>query len=154
MVIGRVAGDHVVCGLTAFGSRLRARLRDGDLVQPLELGNEPRHRIVQPDLALFDEHHDRDAGDRLRHRGQPEQPVLRHRLLRFEVHHAARFEVGDASLARHECDGTGDVARVDVTLNGLANALQPLGREAHFLGLSNRDRSRPPAAIPGVPRSR
>ena len=32
----------------------------------------------------------------------------------------------DAPLARDERDGTRDIARVDVTLNGFANTLQPL----------------------------
>ena len=44
-----------------------------------ELGKVFRHRIVDADLALLDEHHHRQRGDRLGHRRDPEDRVGRHR---------------------------------------------------------------------------
>jgi hypothetical protein len=41
----------------------------------------------------------------------------------------------DSSFSRDRSDGTGKLARVDTTLNHLADSLQPLRRQAHLFGL-------------------
>jgi hypothetical protein len=106
-----------------------------------ELGQEARDRIAQPDQPFLDEHHHGDAGHRLGHRGDAEEGVLRHRLLRFEVHQAMRLEVDDPSAPGDERHGAGDLAGVDVALDRIVDPRQPLRRHARLfelLGLTGR----------------
>src|SRR6185369_13140335 len=63
---------EIVRGFSAFLGRRCTGLRDCDLIESLELRDKSRHWIVEADLALFDQHHERDTRDRLRHRGQSE----------------------------------------------------------------------------------
>ena len=134
IVIGRAAGTRSKAASAPCAGGRRTRLGDGHLVETFELRNESRDRIAQPNRALFDEHHDRDASDGLRHRCQPEQAVLRHRLLRLEVHHAARLEVRDAPPARDQRHRASDIVGVDVALDGFTNAFQPIRGETDLLG--------------------
>ena len=110
------------------------RLRDRDL-HVAELGNVAGDRIVQPQLAFLDHHHDADADDRLGHRGDAEHRRRRHRLLRLEIHDALRVEVGEASLARDRDHGAGEIAGGDPALDHLGDALKPLGRQPDVLRL-------------------
>jgi hypothetical protein len=55
-----------------------------------------RHRIGGLQLSLVLEHQDRDAGDRLGHRCDPEQRVGGHRALRRDICEAGGFEVEEA----------------------------------------------------------
>ena len=54
---------------------------------------EQGDRVVELELALFPQDHRRRARDRPRHRVQPEQRVLRHRIARLEIPLAQRLEV-------------------------------------------------------------
>ncbi len=81
---------------------------------------------VSRSLPFLDQHHHRDADDGLRHRHDAEDGVLRHRLLRLEVHQPLRLEVRDAAVPRDERDGAAEGLRVDMALHQLGDTLQPL----------------------------
>ena len=131
-----------VAGSPAAAARgRRVRLRDGDLVQAFEFRDEARDRVAQADLAFFHQHHDRHAGDRLRHRSEAEDSVLGHRPVCFEISHALRFEVRDLAATSDQRDRAGDVACVDVAAYDLGDPFQPIARKAHFLGLRRRHRA-------------
>ena len=70
--------------------RLRRRTRiqapldvDRDAQRP-ELGQDVRHRLIEGELAVFDEQYRRDAGHRLGHRVDAADAVLDEILLRIE----------------------------------------------------------------------
>ena len=92
----------------------------------LELGHELGDRVVQADLSLFDEHHDGYGGNRLGHRSQAEDRVLGHRSLGFDIRQALSLKVRDSALAGNQRNGAGDVAGVDVTLDGFADPAETL----------------------------
>ncbi len=108
-----VIRSRIVISRSAATSSTSPLLLDGDL-HPLELGDELRDRVGQADLALLDQHQDRDAGDRLGRRGHAEDRVRAHRRLRLDVHHALGLVVDDAAPAGDQRDGAGDLLRVDV----------------------------------------
>ena len=90
----------------------------------LELRNVARHRIVEVQLALLDEHHDGDADDRLGHRGDAEhrgrQPSAA--SIRRSITPCAAM-MDHLALARHDRDGAGDVAGGDAPFDHLVDAL-------------------------------
>ena len=49
--------------------------------------------IVEPELAVLDQHHRGDDRDRLRHRIQPKDRIRRHRPLASDVAHTETFEI-------------------------------------------------------------
>jgi hypothetical protein len=75
---------------------LRRFLLDQHLA--FELRQMLHHRIVDAQLALVLQHHHRQRRDRLRHRGDPKQAVLRHRRLRFEILKADGFLAHDFAI--------------------------------------------------------
>ena len=129
----QVADRDLALGRDELDLGLRLAL-DGDL-HPLELGDELRDRVIQPDLPLLDHHHDGDAGHRLGRRGHAEERVLRHRLLRVDIHHALRLEVDHLPLARDERDGPRDPVVVDVAPDHVVDPMEPLLRDADGLGV-------------------
>ena len=86
-----------------------------------ELGDELRHRIVEPHLSLFHEHEDGRAADDLRHRPDAEDRIPLHRLLRFQIHQTIGFHVRDTAFARHHRDSSREFVRFHVTLDGLVD---------------------------------
>ena len=97
---GRMAHD------VAHGDRTRRRAIDrlaagvlpGVDLHRLERRQVARQRIVEAELALFPQLHQRHAGDRLGHRVDLRDGVARHRLLRLAVGVAARREDGLAAV--------------------------------------------------------
>ena len=96
------------------------------------------HGIAERELALLDEDHRRDRRDRLAHRVDAEDRVLRHRRLRRRIQHAHALEQRDPALPRDQEDGAGDLALLRVVAQRRHDAAQPLGRQAHLLGLDAR----------------
>ena len=86
-------------------------------------------------LALLNEHHDGDADDRLGHGGDTEHRARCHGLFCLQVHHALRGVVNDLAFARHNRDGTRDVAGGDAPLDHLVDAMQAFRRQSHFFRL-------------------
>ena len=105
--------------------------------QIAELGDVARHGVAQAQLVLLDHHHDADADDRLRHRGDAEQRVGAHRRARFEIHDAVRRDVRHLAAARDDGDGADEVAGGDAPLEHGVDALEPLARQADV----SRDRA-------------
>jgi hypothetical protein len=69
-----------------------------------------RDRIVQSDLPLFDQHHDRRRGHRLGHRRNAEDGVLLHREVPRHILLAERLVVEDAVAADHHRHHAGHFA--------------------------------------------
>ena len=97
-----------------------------------------RNRIVEHELAVFPQHHQRGRDNRLGHRREREDRVLLHRLVRFLVAPALRLEVDDLALARDQRHRAGNLVRVDVVLDERVDAFEPLRRHADGLGLRER----------------
>ncbi len=98
----RTMGEEIADGHAA-PRVLGLALLAGDALL-LEGRDEARHRIVQAQLALLVEHHDRHAGDRLAHRRDAEDGVLAHRRLALDVLEPGRVDVDHLAVARDERD--------------------------------------------------
>ena len=57
-----------------------------------------------------------------------------HRLLRFAVGHANRFEVGDLAVPCDQADAAGDTPVIDISLDDVCNPVESFGGEAHIFG--------------------
>ena len=114
-VIGRYAGHRVV----QLGVRPLQHPPVG------QLGQQPVHRLVQPEQAFLDQDHGRDRGDRLGHRRDAEDRVAPHRLLRVRGHRADRVDVPLAP-ARDERHEAGHLASLDVAGHHVVQTLEPL----------------------------
>ena len=106
-------------------ARDRIESLNGDL-KLRERREELRDRISEGDLALLDEHHRGDRGDRLRHRVDPEDGVRAHRRAGRLVAEAHGLEVGDSPLPSDQRHGARDLALGDVRLEHLPDPLEPL----------------------------
>ena len=96
-----------------------------------ELGDVARDRVVESQLAGFDQHQRADAGDRLR--GDAEDRVRLHRQAGFDVALADAGELGHLVMSRDEHDGPGDLASLNASSDVRAGALKPWARQAHVL---------------------
>src|SRR2546426_12634515 len=72
--------------------------------------DELSHRIVELKASLLPQHHQPHAHDRLRHRVDAEDRILRYRPLSLDLEVALRLEVRDLSPARDEREGAGELA--------------------------------------------
>ena len=101
----------------------RGRLQVGELGQILRDG------IGDRELALILQHENRDTGDRLSHRGDPEQRVGRHRTFRRDVGETGRLDVEHLILGHDGSDGAGDLVVRDHRLHRCSDAgeLRALG---------------------------
>ena len=90
-----------------------------------QLGQQPVHRLVQPEQAFLDQDHGRGRGDRLGHRRDAEDRVAAHRLLRVRGHRADRVDVPLAP-ARDERHEAGHLAPLDVAGHHVVQTLEPL----------------------------
>jgi hypothetical protein len=94
--------------------------------------------LIERDLAILEENHRRDGGDRLAHGVDAEDRVLRHRRLRLRIDKADVFEIGDLAVAGDEQHGAGDFALGGVGAQHLRDFPEPLAGEADLLGLARR----------------
>ena len=86
--------------------------------------------IRQEEVSLLVQHHHRDADDRLGHRADTEDIGALHGITGLEVAHAPFIHPSDLAVPYHHTHRAGDSAFVYVTLEGVSNALQALGRQA------------------------
>ena len=93
--------DHLHWSPGAFGCAQRRNAGDED-AEVLPRRNVGLDRIVQRDLALFDQHHERDAGERLGHRIDAEDRVDGQRRVALDVSLADSAEVSDLAVPRDE----------------------------------------------------
>ena len=61
-------------------------------------------RIIELELSLFPERHGSDCDDRLGHRIDPKQTILRHGLLFIQITLSMRFEVANLTFPSDETD--------------------------------------------------
>ena len=93
--------------------------------------NKSRDRIIELEMPLLVEAHQRDRGDRLRHRVEAEDRVVGHRRFALAIRHAHRLEVGDVAVARDERLASGDLPGLDiVAVQMIGNSIEPIGRES------------------------
>ena len=111
---------------------------DGDF-QVAQRRDPARGGRPQREAVLLVQDHHRDAGDRLAHRVDAEERVLRHGFLRFEVAVAVGVEVGDLAAAGDQAGGAGDLPGLDVAVHRRVDAGQAFGREADLLRLRDGD---------------
>ena len=94
-----------------------------------KLGQIFRHRIGDVKFALILQHENRRAGDRFRHRSDPEKRVGRHRPFRGDIGEAGAFEVEEFIFGDDDGDGAGNFVFGDHLLHRSADAgkLQAVG---------------------------
>jgi len=136
-VIGRSAHERVN-GLAGVGVETRnAHLKIRELRQKL------RDRVAEDEPALLDEHHGGDRGERLGHRVQAKDRVLRHRRAGPRIALAEALEVRDLALARDEDDRTRVPTARNLGLQHLGDTRQPLRGESDVFGFRSRQRIGP-----------
>jgi hypothetical protein len=107
--------------------RLRLGHRPGRAFQHLHVGQfgQPvRHRIVEADLAFFQQLQDAGADNRLGHRGDAEDRVAPHRLARLDIHHAVAAFVDEVPAQPDLGLHPGIVAAVRKAFHRIGQALQ------------------------------
>src|SRR6185369_10466851 len=110
-------------GRTAFGNTLTLECRDVF-----------RNRIGEKEFAFFFEHHHRNGGDGLGHRGDAENRVDLHGPAALDVLESTGVHVHDFSVACHERYDTTDFMAIDVVLHPLVQAVDTLGGDADTIG--------------------
>src|SRR5262249_16821434 len=118
------------------GRRLPRRMIPADedaLIPPGR--DELAHRVVELNASLLPQHHQTDAHDRLRHRVDAEDRIVRDRSLPLDFEVALRLEVRDLASARDECEGAGELTGVDVALEMIGDATETRRGQPDFFGL-------------------
>ena len=101
---------------------------DADLLLG-KLRNEFGDGIAEDEVAVLDQHHDADRDDRLGHREDAEDAVMRHRRGCRRALAADRIEPADLAAPRHHHGRAGEGALVDLALEGVRHPLQADARE-------------------------
>ena len=97
-------------------------LLDSNL-EVLELRQILGNRCQDIELALFGQHHRRHAHDRFGHRGDAEDGVGPHGKLLFAVAVTEGAKISHLALALDQHDGAGNLAGIDIALEGLRHPL-------------------------------
>ncbi len=128
-MIGRLHGHEVELAVVLDADLLVGKFR-----------NEFGDGVAEQEMAVLDQHHDADRDDRLGHREDAEDRVLRHRRGGRRALPAERIEPADLAVPRHHDGRAGDGSLVDLALEGVRHALQPWRRkpERFRLGLGKR----------------
>ena len=117
-------------------------LVDGDrpLAVVVEFGQQAAEPVAQPQLALFDQDHDRGRrGDRLGERGHVEDRVARHRFRRrTDGATPGRAGIGDESSTADQDDRAGDLPALDGPVDGAIDPLEPARIEAQGRRIGRR----------------
>ena len=117
-------------------------------------GGEPfRGRIAERDPALFDEHHDPSAHERLGLRGDAEDRVGGHRVVGLAIGPSDGLLVDHLAIAEHHRDRATDLRRVDLLLQIARESIEPRGIEggARVELLEPQPRAQDVGRLPGVP---
>ena len=105
-----------------------------------EFGQVVGDRVGHQEVAFLEQQHDGGAGHRLALRVEPEDRVLLHRQSGGDVAHTVGLEVNDLAAPCDQGDGAGDVAGVDQSPHGDADALEAVARHADALGRGHGNR--------------
>src|SRR5262249_21436373 len=128
--------DHQHRAPRRFGPK---RLHEAALIdtEVAPFGNQPMYRIVECDQPLLDQHHERDARDRLAHRVDAKNCVGPHGLLTLDVGETEGAEVGEVAAAKDGYQRAGNLTRVDIpALEITVEYLQALRRDARGFGIA------------------
>ncbi len=101
--------------------------RRGQFRQPV------RHRRIEPQAIFLDQHHDRGARDRLRHRRDAKQGGALHRQRGGFIARAERVDMCDFAVTASQRHDPGYVAPIDIALHGRGQPRQARGGESCFL---------------------
>ena len=101
---------------------------DADLLVG-KLRDEFRDGIAEEEVAVLDQHHDADRDDRLGHREDAEDAVVRHRRGGRRALPADRIEPADLAAPRHHHGRAGQGSLVDLALEGIRHPLQADARQ-------------------------
>jgi hypothetical protein len=104
-----------------------------------ETRDVPGDRLVQRELALIDQHHRHERGDRLGHRIDSKQRVRRHRRLGRDIAHAEGFEIGRLTAALHQHDRARHLAVRNLRPEEFRHRAEFFAREAELFGLALTD---------------
>ena len=94
-------------------------------------------------MAVLEQRHDADGNDRLGHREDAEDRVVRHRRRGRRVLPADRVEPADLALPRHQHGDAGHGSLVDLALEGVRHPLQADGGQPKLLRLGVGEGGRP-----------
>ena len=97
-------------------------------------------RRIQFQLARFAQHQRRHGADRLGHRVDAEDGVVRHRCAARDVHHAVRLQVRDRAVARHRRHRAGKLPVADQALRRAGDAVAEVRGQLHLFRLAPRQR--------------
>jgi hypothetical protein len=90
----------------------------------LKLRDIGRHRVLQAQAALFQQHHDRHAGDRLGHGEDAVEGINLRGTLLFDVHVAEGLEIGQFSAPPHEQQQARHIGGLHVALRHRVQSIQ------------------------------
>ena len=127
---------HERCQNRILGPAARINLCIG------KFGYKLRHRIVQLQLALFVEHHNRNTGNRFGHRINAEKRILRHRLIRFPIAQTRSLEMHNLALSGDQRQNTCKLPRIHECLHCRLDLRKTLCRKPHLCGISLGNLSR------------
>ena len=89
-----------------------------------QLGKQPIHRLIQPQLAFFHQDHRRGGRDRLADRRDAKNRIAAHRVLAAQGLHANRINMHLAAPADQR-DQSGNVAVLDMAGHHVVHAVEP-----------------------------
>ncbi len=131
--------------LDVHGSIRRHELQDGIAVvcsgldSHLHVGegrDKFGHRIGQRQPAIIDQHHRRDAGNRLRHRMKRKDRVRRHGLLRGDIPNAEALEIDRSTVLLDQHDRAGKLSGRDLVRKEFGQTFQSRRRRRGSARLS------------------
>ena len=101
--------------------------------------NELGDGVIEDEVAVLDQHHDADRDDRLGHREDAEQAVMRHRRRRRRALPADRVEPADLAAARHHDGSSGQGSLVDLALERVSTSVAAACRKPDRFRLGVRE---------------
>ena len=107
--------------ITRIGALVRLRAERADEAALVDAEIAPLrdvavHGIVERDAAFLDQHHQREAGERLGHRIDAEDRVFLQRPVALDVHAAERAQVCDLAVALDERQRARQLAGIQILL--------------------------------------
>ncbi len=91
--------------------------------------DELRNGVAEQEMAILDQHHDAGRDDRLGHRKDAKDRIVRHRRGGRRALLAEGFEPADLTAPRHHRGHARDGSLVDLALERIRHPLQPDGRQ-------------------------
>ena len=90
-------------------------------------------------MPLLPQDHYCNRRDSPRHRIDPKEGGLRHRLTRFQILESHRLQVSQLSTTRYARDRSRNLTLLDKEIQEVGHTLQSLRRHPHLTGLGARE---------------